>query len=223
MRINQELQNEIAKRKRLERETIQVSEEQQKRLGQALHDGLGQHLTGIAFLSRALAEKLSAKSLPESHAQQILQFVNQAIATTRFLARGLYPAVLDTGGLVSALEQLATQTRHLYGIECDFRYGSVPDLADPMVAINLYRIAQEAVNNAVKHSKGTAIGIELTAVEGKYRLSVSNDGLDMEQDALENTGGLGYHIMGYRASMIGASLAIRKNPKGGTIVTVFGP
>ncbi len=185
---------------------------------------MGQHLTGIAFLSKALAEKLSAKSLPESHAlQEILQFVNQAIATTRFLARGLYPAVLDTGGLVSGLEQLTTQTRHLYGIECDFRCGSVPDLADPLVAINLYRIAQEAVNNAVKHAKGTAIGMELTAVEGKYRLSVSNDGLDIEQDALENTGGLGYRIMGYRASMIGASLAISKNPKGGTIVTVSGP
>ncbi len=223
-RTNRELQDEMATRKRLEGEITRISEEEQKRLGQELHDGLGQHLTGVAFLSRALAQKLSSESLPESDAvQEILQLVNQAIATTQSLARALYPAVLDTGGIVSALEQLAIHTKQLYGIECDFRGDSAPGIADPLVRINLYRIAQEAIHNAVKHGKARAIEIELSALEGRYRLLVRNDGVEFDPQVLEHSRGLGQHIMRYRASLIGGSLAFQKNPKGGTLVTVSVP
>ena len=224
LRTNQELQDEMATRKRLEGEIIRISEEEQKRLGQELHDGLGQHLTGVAFLSRALEEKLSAESLPASDAvQEILQLVNQAIGTTHSLARGLYPAVLDTGGIISALEQLAIHTKQLYGIECDFRGDSAPGIADPLVRINLYRIAQEAIHNAVKHGKATEIWIELSAPEGRYRLSIRNDGVEFDPQVLEKSRGLGQHIMRYRASLIGGSLAFHKDPKGGTLVTVSVP
>ncbi|MCI0656519.1 MAG: sensor histidine kinase, partial [Acidobacteria bacterium] len=221
-RINQKLQQEMAARKRLEREIIRISEEEQKRIGQELHDGLGQHLTGVALLSRALVQKLGAESPPESDAvQEILQLVNQAIGTTQSLAGGLYPVVLDTGGIVSALEQLAVHTRRLYGIECDFRRDSAPGITDPLVRINLYRIAQEAIHNAVKHGKASTIEIELSAKEGRYLLSIRNDGVGFEPRVLEQSRGLGQHIMRYRASLIGGSLAFHKNPKGGTLVTVF--
>lgn len=92
-----------------------------------------------------------------------------------------------------------------------------------MVRINLYRIAQEAIHNAVKHGKATEIGIELSAPEGRYRLSIRNDGVEFDPQVLEKSRGLGQHIMRYRASLIGGSLAFHKNPKGGTLVTVSVP
>lgn len=210
---------DISERKRLEREIIDVSEEEQKRIGQELHDGLGQHLTGIAFLSKALEQKLSAQGAAEARdAANIVGFVNQAVSKTRSLARGLFPVELEANGLMSALEQLAANVAALYGIQCEFRCNTPVLVYDNIVAINLYRIAQEAINNAVKHSKASRILVELTEVGGRVQLSVSDDGIGFERSPSGK--GMGLHIMEYRARLIGSSLEIRRRPEGGAVVSV---
>lgn len=210
---------DITERKRLEREIIDVSEGEQKRIGQELHDGLGQHLTGIAFLSKVLEQKLSIRNLPESKdAADIVGLVNQAVSRTRALARGLFPVELEANGLMSALEQLAANVRNLYGIACEFRCADPVLVYDNVVAINLYRIAQEAVNNAVKHSRAGGILIELSSGPEGTRLSVADDGAGFERP--EEGCGMGLHIMEYRARLIGSKLEIRRRPEGGTAVTV---
>jgi signal transduction histidine kinase len=148
------LREQIALSQRLENEVIHVSEGKQRKIGQELHDGLGQHLTGLAYLSKALAEELRPR-IPDlaSAAQQIAERVNESIAMTRAIARGLYPVSLESGGLAGGLKQLASQARERHGI--DFRYlreGDV-EIPDGLCAINLFRIAQEAVSNAIRHGK----------------------------------------------------------------------
>jgi len=212
---------DITERKHLEKEIIEVSEEEQKRIGQELHDGLGQHLTGIAFLSKVLEQKLSTRSLPESvDASEIVKFVNQAVSKTRHLARGLYPVELEANGLMSALEQLAANTKTLFGIECLFQCAAPVLVHDNIAAINLYRIAQEAVNNAVKHSKAKNIRIELSSQSGKIALTVADDGIGFDAARVEEGKGMGLHIMGHRARMIGGTLQIRTTLRGGTIISV---
>ncbi|MBS4096152.1 MAG: PAS domain S-box protein [Sulfuricella sp.] len=220
---NLELNAEISERRRLEKEIIHVSEEEQKRIGQELHDGLGQHLTGIAFLCKVLEQKLGAKALDEkTDAEEIVQLVNQAVAKTRLLARGLFPVELEANGLMAALEQLAANTQRLYGVECVFRCDEPVLVHDNVVAINLYRIAQEAVNNAVKHSRAGQIFIELANVGAQPLLTIADNGIGLDSDGTKNDNGMGMHIMHYRAKMIGAALEIRKNASQGTTLSVLG-
>ncbi len=220
---NLELNAEISERRRLEKEIIHVSEEEQKRIGQELHDGLGQHLTGIAFLCKVLEQKLGAKALSEkTDAEEIVQLVNQAVAKTRLLARGLFPVELDANGLMAALEQLAANTQRLFGVECLFRCDEPVLVHDNVAAINLYRIAQEAVNNAVKHSSAGQILIELANVGNQPLLTIADNGTGLDSNAIKNDNGMGVHIMHYRAKMIGATLEIRKNASQGTTLSVLG-
>jgi PAS domain S-box-containing protein len=213
---------DITERMRLEREIIDVSEEEQKRIGQELHDGLGQHLTGIAFLTKGLEQKLLAKEVPEARdAAEVVQLVNQAVSRTRSLARDLYPVELETNGLMSALEQLAARVKMVFGIDCAFRCKEPVLVSSGLVAINLYRIAQEAVNNAVKHGGAHHIEIQLSGGHDQAELSVCDDGSGFEPSLLGRGKGMGLHIMQYRAKMIGANLDIRENSRGGATVSVF--
>lgn len=210
---------DIDERKRLEQQIIKVSEDEQKRIGQELHDGLGQHLTGIAFLSKVLEQKLAVQSLPEAmDASEIVKLVNQGISKTRTLARGLFPVELEANGLMSALEQLAANVNKLFGIACTFRCDNPVLVHDRIAAINLYRIAQEAVNNAAKHGKASNIQIVLVATGDKISLSVTDDGIGFDPKLCEKNEGMGCHIMRYRAGMLGASLHIQKAVGSGTEV-----
>ena len=212
---------DITERKRLEQQIIEVSEDEQKRIGQELHDGLGQHLTGIAFLSKALEQKLAVQSLPEAmDAGEIVKFVNQGISQTRALARNLFPVELEDNGLMSALEQLASNVNKLFGISCTFTCDNPVLVHDRIAAINLYRIAQEAANNAAKHSKADRIRIALAAADGKIHLSVTDDGIGFDPTGRANHEGMGCHIMRYRADMLGASLLIQKAAGSGTEVRI---
>lgn len=218
-RTNDELTAEITERKRLEQQIVEVSEEGQKRIGQELHDGLGQHLTGVAFLGKALEQKLAARSLPEvADAAEIVNFLNQAITQTRVLARGLFPVELENNGLMSALEQLASSIHKLFGIACIFRCTNPILVHDRLTAINLYRIAQEAVTNAAKHSKASHILIELAAEGDKTHLTISDNGTGLNIQREHQ--GMGLHIMRYRANMLGASIRIQGSAGGGTEVRV---
>ncbi|MCE5180628.1 MAG: PAS domain S-box protein [Betaproteobacteria bacterium] len=210
---------DITERKRLEQQIIEISEEGQKRIGQELHDGLGQHLTGVAFLGKALEQKLAAKSLPEvADATEIVNFLNQAITQTRVLARGLFPVELENNGLMSALEQLASGVNKLFGIVCIFRCANPILVNDRLTAINLYRIAQEAVANAARHSKAGNILIELATEDDRTNLTITDDGIGL--DPHKENQGMGLHIMRYRANMLDASISLQRIAGGGTEVRV---
>ncbi len=224
VKTNAALQQEIAERERLEAALIQVSEAQQKTIGRELHDGLGQHLTSIAFFGAALQQKLNDRGQPEADAaQSIVELVNQSIDMTRRISKGLYPAALESQDLTAALEQLADNARSPKGMTCVLRADPEAQVSDPLVAINLYRFAQEAINNAVKHSQAHHLWIDLACVNDNHRLSISDDGIGFDPESITQGQGLGMHSLRFRASLLGGSFEIEKNPQGGTTVVVIYP
>jgi len=214
---------DISERKRLEQTIVKISEREQRRIGQDLHDGLGQHLTGIAFMSKALEQKLCDEGLPEaSEAQKIVKLVNEAINKTRELSRGLLPVVSQEHGLMTALRQWAAEVEDLFHISCPFLCEEPVLISDVNKATHLYHIAQEAVNNAIKHGRCDRIAISLWEQNGEGTLLVADNGCGI-QEAPANHTGMGLNIMSYRARMIGGSLEVRPNPGGGTAVTCVFP
>lgn len=210
---------DITERKRLEREILEVSGREQLRIGQDLHDGLGQQLLGIAMMSRALEKTLAVKSLEESAAAKtITDLIQESVMQAKSLARGLYPVELERNGIVAALRELAGQIESLFSISCLFRYAARLRIPEGPAALHLYRIAQEAVGNAVKHAKPREIVISLAKDRGAVTLTVCDDGRGMPREA-EPGRGMGLNIMRYRARMIDASLDIRPRAEGGTVVT----
>jgi len=214
---------DITERKRLEKAILDVSAREQRRIGEDLHDGLGQHLTGIAFMSKVLESQLSEKSLAESgDAEKIVKLVNEAINKTRELSRGLLPVVSDAHGLMSALTRYAEETQDLFRISCRFECAAPVLVYDVGVATHLYHIAREAVNNAIKHGKPGHVVIGLWAENGEGTLSVQDDGAGISAIPA-NHAGMGLNIMNYRANMIGGSLDVRENFTGGTTVACLFP
>jgi PAS domain S-box-containing protein len=201
---------DITERKRLETEILEISEREQRRIGQDLHDGLGQQLTGIELLSRVLEQQLAKKNKSAAEqASKIASHVRDAIAETRFLARGLFPVELDSSGLMSALQELVENTKKISHIKCSLECTHPVSIEDYSVATHLYRIAQEALNNAVKHAKALHIVIILKQDDQKLLLIVENDGSPFPKDK-DLKEGMGLRIMNFRASSIGASLEIQK-------------
>lgn len=212
---------DITERKQLEESILGISEKTRSEIGLELHDELGQQLTGIGFFGKMLENKLATRGMAEAaDAARIVQGVAAAIDQTRTLARGLYPVELAENGLVDALEQLAHNTQAVFGVECTFKS------LDPMVvyedetAIHLYRIAQEAISNAIKHGKASRIQVSLQPDESGIHLSVSDNGIGLDRSTSSNPRGMGLRIMEYRASLIGATLDILHGARGGTIVSV---
>jgi PAS domain S-box-containing protein len=215
---------DITERKQLEKAILDISAREQRRIGQDLHDGLGQHLTGIAFMAKVHEAKLAEQKRAETDdAAKIVKLVNEAIHKTRELARGLLPVVSDSHGLMSALQMWAAEVEDLFGVSCCFECESAVLIHDVTMATHLYHIAQEAVNNAIKHGKAQEILIQLVAKNGIGRLAINDDGKGIMENRSSGHG-MGLHIMNYRAAMIGGSLEIRRDPKKrGTIVTCIFP
>jgi PAS domain S-box-containing protein len=214
---------DITERQRLEKAILEVSAREQRRIGEDLHDGLGQHLTGIAFMSKVLESKLCDKSLPESgDAAKIVVLVNEAINKTRELSRGLLPVVSDAHGLMSALTRYAEEIQDLFRITCRFECGAPVLVYDVNVATHLYHIAREAVNNAIKHGEPNHVVIGLSAENGEGTLSIQDDGEGISETPADHAG-MGLNIMSYRANMIGGSLDVGKNFTGGTSVVCLFP
>ena len=210
---------DISERKRLEKTVLDISEREQRRIGQDLHDGLGQHLTGIAFMAKVQEQKLVEKQAPEAaDAARIVQFVNDAILKTRELARGLLPVVSDAHGLMSALQLYAAEIEDLFGVACWFQCEEPVLIHDAAMATHLYHIAQEAVNNGIKHGLAKTVLIRLDAGEHEGTLVIKDDGVGIERPLGSHTG-VGMHIMNYRAGMIGGTLEVRRDQPQGTIVT----
>ncbi len=210
----------ITERKRLEKEFLNIIERERRRIGQELHDSIGQRLTGIEFMLESLERKLANKSLAEesSYTGKINTCVSQATEQTRNLAKGLHPVDLERNGLASALQELADNTEYLFNISCTMKCEEVVRIDDISKVINLYRIVQEAITNAVKHGKAKNIKIELVTEDGNSTLIVENDGLDFLIGQVQSEG-MGLKIMQYRAEIINGSLDIHKGTDGGTVVT----
>ncbi len=214
---------DITERKRLEREVLEISDQERRRIGQDLHDGLCQHLAGIELMSQVLEQKLAAKSKVDApRAGEIARYVRDAISQTRSLARGLSPVTLESEGLASALRELAANTEKMFGIacrvECLEKVPGVPAAS----ATHLYRIAQEAVSNAIKHGKANQVVIHLEATPERLLLRVIDNGGGIPK-VLPPGDGLGLRIMGYRAGMVGGLLSIEPAAAGGTLVACAVP
>lgn len=211
---------DITERKHLERTILDISAREQRRIGQDLHDGLGQQLTGIAFMAKVQEQKLVEKQMPEAgDAGKIVRLVNDAISRTRELAKGLAPVVLDAHGLMSALQLHAAEVENLFRVSCRFHCDPPVLVGDAGVATHLYHIAQEAVTNAIKHGQAKNILIRLSLVEeGRGMLVIRDDGQGMAQLSSHH-GGMGLQIMRYRAETISGTLDIRSEKMQGTTVS----
>lgn len=210
--------SDITQRKLIERELLRVSDAEKNRIGSDLHDGLGQYLTGISCLSAALRDKLSARSRAEAEeAATISTLVQEAIAQTRALARGLCPVQLETAGLESALEDLTYQVQRLHGLDCRFVASGPTPVCETTVALHLYRIAQEAIMNAVKHAGARHITVTLDCSQENKVLRIEDDGCGFDAEVKHGPSS-GLRLMPYRAAMIGGTLTITSQPSAGTKV-----
>jgi len=193
---------------RLERQILEISDREQARIGQDIHDGLCQQLIGMAFNANSLEQTLSLQQRAEAvTARRISVLLDEAITEARRVCRGLYPVRLKTEGLIPALEELAHTVTERFGLRCECQLGTRRLLCDITTATHLYRIAQEAVNNAVKHSGARHIHLRLDASDGALELEIQDDGTGFRMGP-SRAGGMGLHIMDYRARTIGASLEI---------------
>ncbi len=209
-----ELMQQIVTRMQLEEEILQISERERRRIGQDLHDDLGQQLAGAWMMADVLQRRLEVNQSPEAtSAEKLCGLLKKALNHTRTLARGLHPVAPEQGGLAKALETLAAKSSELFDVQCRFKCLEAPELTDEAVMTHLYRIAQEAVSNAVKHGRASSILISLS----RNFVRIHDNG-QWKTPSLENPG-LGLRIMRYRAELHGGSLSIQKNGKRGTTVT----
>ena len=215
------LVEEIAERERLQRELLEISEREHRRIGQDLHDGLCQHLAGTALAAQVLSEKLAARRAQEMNdAESVVELVAQSIGLSHRIASGLHPVEMDPEGLMHALAQFADTASELYQVNCRFSSSGTVLVDDSKVAENLYRIAQEAVRNAVKHGAARTVTIRLFSMRGQPALTVNDDGAGFDA-AQPSNAGMGLRIMRHRAQAVGASFAIDPGETGGTVVSVL--
>jgi PAS domain S-box-containing protein len=208
---------DITERKGLEREILEISNREQRRIGHDLHDGVCQQLAAIAYRMDILGDQLQEKGLPESvESERIATLLQESIQQTRGVARGLFPVRLDESGLASALAELATNTSSLFRIQCRF-YGEV-QLPDKTTSLHLYYIAQEAVSNAIKHGHATQVTIAIAQSGDRLFLTMEDNGSGFQTPGTGSTG-MGIRIMRYRARMIGATLDVKSQAGHGTQIT----
>ena len=211
------VQREITEQRRLERELVEISEREQRRIGRDLHDGLGQKLTGLAFMAKSLERRLKKHDLEAAEqAMTIAQLVNEAKTDARNLSRGLVTVDLKGNGIVLALEDLASRIEQFSSARITVQSNLTIPILDETVAMHLYRICQEAMNNAIKHSGATQISVELNQDNDQLVLAVSDNGKGIQFDPTGE--GMGLRIMAFRAQMINGSISIREHEEGGTLV-----
>ena len=218
---NKELKDEIARRKGLEGEILEISDREQQRLGQELHDGLCQHLTAVAFMARSVALRLKNHRVIEvSDIEKIAELVNDAATDTRNLSRAMHRTDIDSAGFITALQDLVD--REIWKIPCRLEIKPRFHIDNDAAALHLYRIAREAVINANKHAQAREIVVGLARSRKGIVLSVTDDGVGF-QNGLNSAHGLGFHIMKYRSRSIGGRLEIESPKRGGTRIACYLP
>ena len=213
--MNESLEQEMTRRQKLEREILEVSETERARISQDLHDSLCQELTATAFLLKSRAKSLGRTDPEAGEAlTESAEMVNRNAGLARDLARGLHPLELGSGGLVSALRELASRTSQTVTCRCECpRSLRMPN---ENVAVNLYRIAQEAVTNALKHAKPTEVVICIERLKDEIHLVITDNGSPRRRG---KRGGLGIQMMQYRANVSGGTLKVESKQGKGTKVT----
>jgi len=216
---NEGLRREIQRRKGLEGEILEISDREQQRLGQELHDGLCQHLTAVAFMARAVALRLKNHRVIEvKDLEKISELVNEAAIDARNMARGLHAAEVDAARLLPALRDLVS--REIWKTPCRLELKTKLNLRDDAVASHVYRLLREAVINAHKHAQAKEIVVEISQSNGKIIFSVTDDGVGLPAGR-NNSPGLGFHIMNSRARSLGGRLEIKRPQRGGTRVALY--
>jgi PAS domain S-box-containing protein len=210
-----ETNRDITDRRRLEREILEISESERRNFGQELHDDLGQQLTGVMMMSGILADDLRKKSPRQADdLEELVRLLKHAMHSARRMAKGLYPTELRDGDLVLAIEGLANTVAATSGIPCELRYDPAFHFKNPDAAIHLYRIVQEALNNAVRHGGASRIAVECSASPERLTITVTNDGRHFTHPPKESHG-MGLSLMEHRAHLLGGELAFRPLKTGG--------
>lgn len=214
---------DISEQRRLEQEVLRISDHERRRIGQDLHDGLGQMLTGIGLLSQGLHKTLTTHHAGAAEqAHEITELIKEADVYARNLSRGLLPVDLDGGGLSGSLERLAVNAERLFGITCRFESEHTPRFYDNSVVEHLFRIAQEAISNAVKHGTASEVLLKLEANEDFAILTVTDNGKGFAENWRDKKGS-GIDIMEFRANLVGASLDLNIRAEGGVRLTCLLP
>ncbi len=210
----------LERSQRLEHEIISISERERQSIGRDLHDGMCQYLAAIGFTADLLKQDLAREAhIRADTAGEIARLVQDALRRVREVARGLSPVERDEGGLELALDELALSTSHLTGIACTFLCPEPVGVPDSILAVHLFRIAQEAIGNATRHGRAKTVIIALEAGGGELSLRVSDDGVGFDPAPSRNGGGMGLNTMRYRARVIGGALEIYPNTPTGTVVS----
>lgn len=212
---------DVTEVKELQRQVLEISEREQARIGQDLHDGPCQTLTGIAILAEVASRELDGANLEiAAQIREIARSVRESADEVRRLAAGMFPVKIERYGLAWALRELAADTSRLSAAQCSFRMAVPIVITDQGAAIHLYRIAQEAISNAVRHGRASEIALELAASAGAVSLTIRDDGDGIPSEP--PGGGLGLHTMRYRARMLGGSLEVAEAaPRGTAVVCTF--
>ncbi len=213
-RSNRRLKREMHRRRLLEGEIITISGEVMERVGQDLHDGLSQKLAALSMLASALESRLSAESHADAAAaRDLVAFLNQATVDAKEIARGLYPVELERNGFIPAIQELVSSSRRLFDTEVSLYVKGMSGKEDASKAIQMFRIVQEALGNALKHSHARLISLVIECHEDQVTVEIVDDGIGIPDDLSETTG-MGLRIMRYRANMIEASLSVERLEKG---------
>lgn len=210
--------------RRLEKEIVTISERERERIGQDLHDGLCQYLAAIGCAAASLESDLDRAQLTEKAQQagELRGLLQDAVTQTRNLARGLVPVETNANGLASALEELAFSITRLARIDCRFEQAEEVNITDETTATHLFRIAQEALNNAIKHANARNITMALGAHAKTITLEIRDDGVGIDKPSVGDRG-MGLNILQYRAHCLGGSVRVESLPEGGTLVACCVP
>lgn len=210
---------DLSDRKELEKKILRISEEEQHRIGQDIHDDLCQQLAAIGCLAKVAHQSLAKSEHPEAeNLAEIVRLITGANTRAREMSRGLMPVVLDAVGLMDALDELASSTERVFRVSCPFRCDPPVKVTDNNAAIQLYRIAQEAVANALKHSKADRIEVSLALTDGQIILTIRDNGIGIPDHSPGKGTGMGLLTMNHRARMLGGTLTVEEDGFGGTVV-----
>jgi signal transduction histidine kinase len=212
------LTEEIVERVRLEKVILEITERERRAIGHDLHDGLSQHLTGTALVAQALVRRLAAQSPADAaEMQKVVALIEKGIEQTRNLAKGLLLAEIERDGLVTALHELASTISEQFRIQCSFTCASPVNLDENGTATHLFRIAEEATRNAVRHGRAQNVDVDLSDSGGSLLLAVRDNGSGLPPPGRRGDG-LGLRIMAHRSAMIGATFSVEAQPSGGTLL-----
>lgn len=211
---------DITEQRRLEQEVLRVSEHERRRIGQDLHDGLGQMLTGISLINKSIASTLKDQNHElAAESEEITKLVREADEYARNLSRTLIPVELESNGLKAAIRRMADNAEKLFNIKCVLTDFVDIHFDDPTSLSHLYRIVQEATSNAVKHGNASKVIIRMEADIDKLVLSIEDNGKGFSPD-WDKEKGLGVRIMQFRSNLIGANLRIQESEMGGAAIII---